>query len=34
VRQDVQFRFIEAMDASLPTPYSVSEFLLTRERNR
>ena len=34
VRQDVRFRFIEAMDASLPTPYSVSEFLLTRERNR
>lgn len=34
VRQDVRFRFIEAIDASLPTPYSVSEFLLTRERNR
>lgn len=32
VRQDVRFRFIEAMDASLPTPYSVDEFLLTRER--
>ena len=32
VRQDVRFRFIEAMDASLPTPYRVDVFLLTRER--
>ncbi|MBW6455978.1 MAG: hypothetical protein K0A98_08815 [Trueperaceae bacterium] len=32
VRQDVRFRFVEAMDASLPTPYSVEQFLLVREK--
>jgi lipopolysaccharide export system protein LptA len=31
VRQDVRFRFVEAMDASLPTPYTVDQFLLARE---
>jgi lipopolysaccharide export system protein LptA len=32
VRQDVRFRFVEAIDASLPTPYSADQFTLTRER--
>jgi len=32
VRQDVRFRFVEAMDASLPTPYTVEQFLLVREK--
>ena len=32
VRQDVRFRFVEAMDASLPTPYTVEQFLLAREK--
>jgi lipopolysaccharide export system protein LptA len=31
VRQDVRFRFVEAMDASLPTPFSADQFLLVRE---
>jgi lipopolysaccharide assembly outer membrane protein LptD (OstA) len=31
VRQDVRFRFIEAMDASLPTPYTAEQFRLARE---
>lgn len=31
VRQDVRFRFIEAMDASLPTPYTADQFQLARE---
>ena len=31
VRQDVRFRFVEAMDASLPTPFSADQFLLARE---
>lgn len=31
VRQDVRFRVIEAMDASLPTPYTADQFQLARE---
>jgi lipopolysaccharide export system protein LptA len=33
VRQDVRFRFIEAIDASLPTPYTAAQFRLAREAN-
>ena len=31
VRQDVRFRFVEAMDASLPTPFTADQFRLARE---
>jgi lipopolysaccharide export system protein LptA len=31
VRQDVRFRFVEAIDASLPTPYTADQFRLARE---
>ncbi|MFN2323842.1 MAG: hypothetical protein ABR510_12895, partial [Trueperaceae bacterium] len=31
VRQDVRFRFVEAMDASLPTPFTADQFQLARE---
>jgi lipopolysaccharide export system protein LptA len=31
VRQDVRFRFVEAIDASLPTPYTPDQFRLARE---
>ncbi|MDA0700381.1 MAG: OstA family protein [bacterium] len=31
VRQDVRFRFVEAIDASLPTPYTAEQFRLARE---
>lgn len=31
VRQDVRFRVIEAMDTSLPTPYTADQFQLARE---
>jgi lipopolysaccharide export system protein LptA len=33
VRQDVRFRFVEAIDASLPTPYTAEQFQLAREAN-
>lgn len=33
VRQDVRFRFVEAIDASLPTPYTAEQFRLAREAN-
>jgi lipopolysaccharide export system protein LptA len=31
VRQDVRFRFVEAIDATLPTPYTADQFRLARE---
>ena len=31
VRQDVRFRFVEAMDASLPPPFTADQFRLARE---
>jgi lipopolysaccharide export system protein LptA len=31
VRQDVRFRFVEAIDASLPTPYTADQFRIARE---
>ncbi len=31
VRQDVRFRFVEAMDDSLPTPFTADQFRLARE---
>jgi lipopolysaccharide export system protein LptA len=32
IRQDVRFRFVEAIDASLPTTYTVEQFALAAER--
>jgi lipopolysaccharide transport protein LptA len=32
IRQDVRFRFVEAIDASLPTTYTAEQFALSSER--
>jgi hypothetical protein len=32
IRQDVRFRFVEAIDASLPTTYTAEQFALAGER--